>query len=79
MSPLLAPRARVPPLLPGPHTPELQPAGRPWPLTDEAVANRPFETVGDLADDPETIRPTTRFIWRPADRIIRNPYYTNSG
>ena len=68
-----------------PHTPELLPAERLWPLTDEAVANRPFETVEDLADtldrrcpaladDPETIRPTTRFNRYPAECIIRNPY-----
>ncbi|MCH7930008.1 MAG: IS630 family transposase, partial [Proteobacteria bacterium] len=60
------------------HRPELQPADRPWPRTDEAVANRPFETVDDLAgtldrhcpalaDDPETIRPTARFNRWPAD------------
>ena len=72
MCPLYWSGSHIPPLIPGAHTPELQPAERPWRLTDEAVANKPFETVDDLADtrdrrcstladDPETIRPTTRF------------------
>ena len=36
-------------LLP-PHTPEPRPGERLWPLTDEAVANKPFATIEDLAE-----------------------------
>lgn len=61
-----------------PYTPELQPAEHLWPLTDEAVANRPFETIDDLAetldrrcsalaDEPDLIRSNTRFHWWPAE------------
>lgn len=61
-----------------PYTPELQPAERLWPLTDEAVANKPFETIDDLAetldrrcsalaDDPDVVRSNTRFNWWPAE------------
>ena len=32
------------------YSPELQPAERLWPPTDEAVANTPFETLDDLTD-----------------------------
>ena len=36
-----------------PYTPELQPAERLWPLTNEAVANRSFETLEALAETLE--------------------------
>jgi transposase len=32
------------------HSPELQPAERLWPLANEAVANRPFESLGELEE-----------------------------
>ena len=61
-----------------PYTPELQPAERLWPLTDEAVANRPFETIDDLsdtldrrcsalADNPAIVHANTHFNWWPAE------------
>lgn len=61
-----------------PYTPELQPAEHLWPLTDEAVANQPFETIdalaetldrrcSALADQPDLIRSNTRFHWWPAE------------
>ncbi len=31
-----------------PYTPELQPAERLWPLVDEPIANRCFETLADI-------------------------------
>jgi hypothetical protein len=60
------------------YTPELQPAERLWPLTDEAVANRHFATLGDLdtalsercrklAAMPGAIKGATGFGWWPAD------------
>jgi transposase len=59
-----------------PYTPELQPAEHLWPLTNEAVANRHFASLGDLdralaarclalAARPETIKAHTRFHWWP--------------
>ena len=59
-----------------PYSPELQPAERLWPLVDEPVANRYFETLGDLDDVlarrcltlsgiPDLIRGHTRFHWWP--------------
>ncbi len=59
-----------------PYSPELQPAERLWPLTDEAVANKPFETLDDLtdtldhrcaalSDQPNFIKANTRFHWWP--------------
>ena len=58
------------------YTPELQPAERLWPLTNEAVANRPFQTIDQLADcldrrcaaltdHPDIIRGNTKFHWWP--------------
>lgn len=32
------------------HSPELQPSERLWPLSDEALANRHFEEIGDLEE-----------------------------
>ncbi len=57
-----------------PYGPELPPAGRPWPLVDEAAANRHFATPGALdaavarrcrRPDAGTVRPRTGFHWRP--------------
>jgi hypothetical protein len=58
------------------YTPELQPAERLWPLTNEAVANKHFATLADLdtalsercralAAMPETIKAATHFGWWP--------------
>jgi hypothetical protein len=58
------------------YTPELQPAERLWPLTNEAVANRHFATLKDLdtalsarcrtlAAMPEIIQAETCFGWWP--------------
>jgi DDE superfamily endonuclease len=63
------------PLLP-PYSPELQPAERLWPLTNEALANRHFldletlQTVQaqrclSLQTMPEVIRAHTNFHWWP--------------
>ena len=60
------------------YTPELQPAERLWPLADEAVANKPFETLDDLSkaldhrcsalsNEPNTIKGETHFRWWPAE------------
>jgi hypothetical protein len=59
-----------------PYSPELQPAERLWPLTNEAVANRHFAGLADLdaalaerclalGDQPETVTAHTRFHWWP--------------
>jgi transposase len=59
-----------------PYSPELQPAEHLWPLTNEAVANRPFvslaaldaalaERCRALGDQPGAIRASTRFHWWP--------------
>lgn len=58
------------------YSPELQPAERLWPLVNEAVANRYFETLEEmmavvaercrvLAGDRETVRRHTHFHWWP--------------
>ena len=56
------------------YTPELQPAERLWPLTNEAVANKHFATLDDLDAvvaercrrlDPAAIKPHTAFHWWP--------------
>ena len=55
-----------------PYSPELQPAEHPWPLTNEAVANRHFAGLAELdaalaarcsalCDQPEVIKAHTRF------------------
>jgi hypothetical protein len=60
-------------LLP-PHSPELQPAERLWPLVDEPVANRHFATLDELDAtvaercrrlDATMIKPHTNFHWWP--------------
>lgn len=59
-----------------PYSPELQPAERLWPLTNEAIANRHFLTLDELQevqaqrcvnlqDDPLQIRAATCFHWWP--------------
>jgi DDE superfamily endonuclease len=58
------------------YTPELQPAERLWPLTNEAVANKHFATLAELdaalsercrtlAAMPDVIKAATRFGWWP--------------
>lgn len=60
-----------------PYTPELQPAERLWPLTNEPIANTSFATLADLdaalsercrtlAAMPEVIKAATSFGWWPA-------------
>ncbi len=57
-------------------SPELQPAERLWPLTNEAVANRLFEHIGELEEalverclqlleQPGIIRDLTHYHWWP--------------
>lgn len=59
-----------------PASPELQPAERLWPLTNEAIANTHFETLEAVEDAiyyrcqallerPEFIRGLTQFHWWP--------------
>ena len=58
------------------HSPELQPAERLWPLSNEGVATRYFEELEELeealiercvalSDQPEIIRSYTRYHWWP--------------
>ena len=58
------------------YTPELQPAERLWPLTNEAIANRHFAGLAELdaalaerclalCDQPEIVTAHTRFHWWP--------------
>jgi transposase len=58
-------------------SPELMPAERLWPLTNEGVANRLFEEIEELEealvercvqllDQPEAIRELTSYHWWPA-------------
>jgi transposase len=66
-------------LLPLPsHSPELQPAERLWPLTNEAVANRSFASLDELdqvlgercvtlAEMPDLVRAYTHYRWWPTD------------
>ncbi len=59
-----------------PYSPELQPAERLWPLTNEGVANRLFADLDELegvlakrcvalADQPDLIRSHTLYHWWP--------------
>jgi len=61
-----------------PYTPELQPAEHLWPLTNEGVANIPFDNLGqltdkldhrcnELTDAPDLISANTCFDWWPAE------------
>jgi transposase len=60
------------------HSPELQPAERLWPLTNEPLANRSFTSLDELdmvlgtrcvtlSQMPELIRSYTRYHWWPPD------------
>lgn len=77
-----SPHLIVPPgieLVPLPaYSPELQPAERLWPLTNEPLANRSFATRADLdvvlgarcvalSQRPDLIRSYTRYHWWPPD------------
>jgi transposase len=59
-----------------PYSPELQPAERLWPLTNEALANRHFQTLDELQeeqaqrcvelqDHPSQVRALTCYHWWP--------------
>jgi hypothetical protein len=59
------------------HSPELQPAERLWPLTNEPLANRVFRSLDELEDvqaerccwlqtHPDLIRGPTSFHWWPS-------------
>ncbi len=61
-----------------PYSPELQPAERLGPLADEAVANKPLESLEELgetlerprlarADQPAIVSANTPFHWWPAE------------
>jgi len=61
-----------------PYTPELQPAEHLWPLANEAVANKSFDTLEELGDtldrrcaalieQPDIIKANTCFEWWPAE------------
>jgi len=65
-----------------PYSPELQPAERPWSLCDEALANRPFESLDGLeevlaerccllSERPEQIRAHTLHHWWPRTPATR--------
>jgi transposase len=58
------------------HSPELQPAERLWPLSNEGVANRHFQKIEDLeealgercvalCEKPDLIRSYIRYHWWP--------------
>jgi len=58
------------------HCPEMQPAERLWPLTNEAIANQCFEILGQLEEvlfqrcrallnQCDLIRGLTDFYWWP--------------
>ena len=57
-----------------PYSPELQPAEHLWPVLDEPLANRYFETLADLERavterclvlDSDQLKPGTNFHWWP--------------
>ncbi len=59
-----------------PYSPELQPAERLWPLTNEALANKHYHDLGErqevqtprclaLQAQPHVIHAHTRFHWWP--------------
>ncbi|WP_364302975.1 transposase [Moorena sp. SIO4A5] len=60
-----------------PYSPELQPAERLWPLLDQALINRVFETIEALEEaifqrcrqlikQPQILRRLTQFHWWPS-------------
>ncbi len=72
---LVVPDGLRPVFLP-PYSPELQPAERLWPLTNEAVANQSFATLQELDDAmgrrcctlaglPDLINGHTNYSWWP--------------
>ncbi len=63
------------------YSPELQPAERLWPLVNEALANRPIQTLDELeallvsrcrylSSQPEILRGHTNFHWWTSDGIV---------
>ena len=75
-----SPKLAVPPHLHlvslPPYSPELQPAERLWPLTDEVLANRTFASLAELdhalgdhcvhlTQQTDRLRALTRFHWWP--------------
>ncbi len=61
-----------------PHSPELQPAERLWPLTNEAIANRYFSSLDELEEtlfercqklflEKDLIKGLTKFYWWPRE------------
>lgn len=67
-----------------PYSPELQPSERLWPLSNEGIANRRFQTLDELEEaqvhrcqtllnQPEIIRAVASFHWWPSDpQIVSN-------
>jgi len=63
-----------------PNSPELQPAERLWPLLNEVVANRAFESLDELEDvlvdrcneldkQPEVIKGLANYHWWPMTTV----------
>src|SRR5215212_7143795 len=61
-----------------PYSPELQPAEHLWPVLDEPLANRYFDTLADLEQavterclvlDSDQLKPRTKFHWWPKPDI----------
>ena len=61
-----------------PYSPELQPAEHLWPVLDEPLANRYFETLADLEHvvtarcrvlNRDQLKPGTNFYWWPKPAI----------
>ncbi len=68
-----------------PYSPELQPAERLWPLTNEPLANRAFANLAALdavlatqcvrlADQPARVRALTLFHWWPRLAPVSEPF-----
>lgn len=66
-----------------PYSPELQPSERLWPLTNEVLVNRCFETMGELEDAqaercielydvPQLVQGHTLFHWWPREHQLLN-------
>jgi transposase len=62
-----------------PYTPQMQPAEKLWPLTNEGVANRNFKNIEDLeqiqgarcielSKNVDLIKSTTEFHWWPSSK-----------
>lgn len=63
------------------YSPELQPAERLWPLVDEAIENRPFESIEQLEEviaerciqltnQPGYVKRFTNFHWWPQTQAL---------